>query len=102
MFSFCGHLIIFELLLVWTLVSPSQQQIQTFAKGAAKIDKVNENFGELERNGCADALQVIDNYVFQIEYFNLEFMIQVSLLSFRNMLRRFLSMIQTLITRSTE
>ena len=64
MFSFCGHLIIFELLLVWTLVSPSQQQIQTFAKGAAKIDKVNENFGELERNGCADALQVINDYVF--------------------------------------
>ena len=56
MVNFCGNLIIFELLL-WTLVSPiSQQQIQTFARGAASI--VNKDFGELERNDCANKLQV--------------------------------------------
>ena len=60
MFNFCGNLIIFYLLLLWTFVSPSQ--IETFEKGVASI--VNKNFGELERNACADALQVINNYVF--------------------------------------
>ena len=56
MFNFCVNLIIFQLLLLWPLVSPSQNQIKTFARGAAST---NINFGELERNTCADALQVI-------------------------------------------
>ena len=56
MFIFCGNLTIFELLLLWALVSPSEMQIKTFEKGVASI--VNKNFGELEYNDCADALQV--------------------------------------------
>ena len=57
MVTFCVNLIIFQLLLLWPLVSPiSQQQIQTFARGAASI--VNKDFGELERNDCANKLQV--------------------------------------------
>ena len=63
MFNFCGILIIFELLLLWTLVSPSEIQIKTFEKGVASI--LNKNFGDLD---CADALQVINNYVFEIEF----------------------------------
>ena len=42
MFNFCVNLIIFELLLLWTLV--------------ASMDK---DFGELESNECADAVEVI-------------------------------------------
>jgi hypothetical protein len=56
MFNFCGNLIIFQILLLWTLVSPSERQI-TFQKGVARI--LNKNFGYLEHNDCADALQVI-------------------------------------------
>ena len=59
MFNFCENLIIFDLLLSWTLVSQSQSQIETFAKGVANISRTNIGFGELEHNTCADEFQVI-------------------------------------------
>ena len=69
MFNFCGNFTIFELLLLWALVCPSEMQIKTFEKGVASI--VNKNFGELRYSDCADALQVffflnsIYNFCFQ-------------------------------------
>ena len=69
MFNFCGNLIIFELLLLWTLVSLSQSQIKTFEKGVASI--INKNFGELEQNDCADALQVIMCFKWNTSVWNL-------------------------------
>jgi hypothetical protein len=68
MFNFCGILIIFELLLLWTLVSPSQSQINTLEKGVAKI--INKNFGELEHKDCADALQVIMCFRWNTSFWN--------------------------------
>ena len=56
MFKFCGNLFIFELLLLWTLVSPSPKQTKTFAKGLAST---NVDLGFFEHNHCADKLQVI-------------------------------------------
>ena len=46
MFNICGNLTIFEFLLLWTLVSPSEMQRKTFEKGTAthfsKIDEIGE------------------------------------------------------------
>ena len=63
MFNCCGNLIISELLLTWTLVSPSERQI-TYEKGIART--LNKDFGDLERNDCDEALQFTSNYVFEI------------------------------------
>ena len=56
MFKFCGNLFIFELLLLWTFVSPSPKQTKTYAKGTART---NIDLGFFEHNTCADKLQVI-------------------------------------------
>ena len=72
MFNFRGNLTIFELLLLLTLVSPffgpSQSQTETFQKGVASVKK---NFGVLEHNNCADALQVIKRFRLNTSIWNL-------------------------------
>ena len=87
MFKFCGNLFIFELLLLWTLVSPSPKQTKTFAKGTART---NIDLGFFEHNTCADKLQVI--MCFRLLQFGIYDRVEVFLFWFRNILRRFLRM----------